>query len=757
MKKFILIALFALLPLIGSAQEFGVHRIGTALTRGQGVQANVIPFVSVRVCVSGTSCSELAPIFSDLALTIPLQQPVVGDASGNYNYYFAAGCVDEQFSSPGMGVITTPAVCMGGDGVTSLGMTVPSWLSVPNSPLTGSGILNVIPATGQTPGKVIGTCGTATTFAPCSLVPSDIPTLNQNTTGSAGSVPYSGLTGTVPFVQLSPSANQTVVQPTNTNLNVATSGTGSLQSNGSPVLTTVTGTLSGTTMPLGTGVLFNPTVSQTITQPSGTRLNVNLLCPGTGPIDVRACFGAKADVSASPRSCTLSVGSTTLVCTAVTFLPTDVGKDMYIAGAGAAGVSLVTKITGFTSASTVTIGNPAITATSNPNLFYGTDDTAAIQAAYNAAVAAGRALYIPGGDYLHHGLNFTNSTMKIYGDNYGSTFLIAMAVTNPGGASGRTPTGIDLSATSNSVFSGIAVFGGWFGFADLAPTVNFLAARTGPPGTNGFAIEHSFNNDTFIQLGGFSNVYLYGYEQTSFIDCHFEDTSTVVSGDVTLSAVNVQNYNSPYQNFATVPVSMTKVSFNGAKTVFSGNGSQIVLDNGTTESDYSISIRDAFGSMASAGSAFLFASGTGAIRAIEMSNVYLEGCTGCRLIVANGPAWVWNVTTSQFYASAGLTTSPLIFTGGIGDSNIQVDFTGQAVGFSNPGLSVGGQSCSGTTLHLGQTAPSTDCTDYAMYANTGGATFNANVGNAYKAQGTSGATKTCTVLPTVVNGIITGC
>lgn len=72
--------------------------------------------------------------------------------------------------------------------VTSVGLSMPSWLTVTNSPVTTTGTLTAAPTTGQTSHQVIGTCGSNTTFAPCSLAATDIPTLNQNTTGNAGTV-----------------------------------------------------------------------------------------------------------------------------------------------------------------------------------------------------------------------------------------------------------------------------------------------------------------------------------------------------------------------------------------------------------------------------------------------------------------------------------------------------------------------------------------------------------------------------------------
>ncbi|HVV45304.1 MAG TPA: hypothetical protein VHC72_08850, partial [Bryobacteraceae bacterium] len=69
----------------------------------------------------------------------------------------------------------------------SFATAVPSWLSS-TTPVALGGTLTLSAAPGQAPHQVIGTCGTASSFAPCSLQPGDIPTLNQNTTGTAGNV-----------------------------------------------------------------------------------------------------------------------------------------------------------------------------------------------------------------------------------------------------------------------------------------------------------------------------------------------------------------------------------------------------------------------------------------------------------------------------------------------------------------------------------------------------------------------------------------
>lgn len=91
----------------------------------------------------------------------------------------------------------------GGSGtVSSVALTVPSWLTVGGSPITTFGTIGLTPTAAQTSHQVIGTCGSGTTFAPCSLVSGDIPTLNQNTTGSAASLSISGQTGLLSFTGL---------------------------------------------------------------------------------------------------------------------------------------------------------------------------------------------------------------------------------------------------------------------------------------------------------------------------------------------------------------------------------------------------------------------------------------------------------------------------------------------------------------------------------------------------------------------------
>ena len=65
----------------------------------------------------------------------------------------------------------------GGGTVTSVSGSGPSWLTWTIATPTTTPAITLAPTTGQTSHQVIGTCGSATTFAPCSLVAGDLPSL----------------------------------------------------------------------------------------------------------------------------------------------------------------------------------------------------------------------------------------------------------------------------------------------------------------------------------------------------------------------------------------------------------------------------------------------------------------------------------------------------------------------------------------------------------------------------------------------------
>lgn len=138
--------------------------------------------------------------------------------------------------------------------------------------------------------------------------------------------------------------------------------------------------------------------------------------------DVTA-YGAKGDGKmVVDGSISSSTNTTTLTCsTSSPFVSGDVGKKIMIKGAAATGVtSLVATITGYTNASTVNISVAASNTVTNALVMWGTDDTAAIQAAVNAAHSYAVAnngsadIFFPGttGFYVVAGALVTGGTTK---------------------------------------------------------------------------------------------------------------------------------------------------------------------------------------------------------------------------------------------------------------------------------------------------------------------------------------------------------
>jgi hypothetical protein len=97
----------------------------------------------------------------------------------------------------------------GGSGtVTSVALTTPAWLSVSGSPVTTSGTLAVTATTGQTANQFLATPnGSTGAVALRAIAAADVPTLNQNTSGSAASFTGS-LSGDVSGTQSATSVNK---------------------------------------------------------------------------------------------------------------------------------------------------------------------------------------------------------------------------------------------------------------------------------------------------------------------------------------------------------------------------------------------------------------------------------------------------------------------------------------------------------------------------------------------------------------------
>lgn len=104
-----------LLALASSAFCQGARYDNTATVNVFGVQ-HVVANATIRVCSAGSTgspCSPLASIYSNIALNVPLANPFNADANGNY-YFFASPTVayDIQISGTGIATITQTNVTM---------------------------------------------------------------------------------------------------------------------------------------------------------------------------------------------------------------------------------------------------------------------------------------------------------------------------------------------------------------------------------------------------------------------------------------------------------------------------------------------------------------------------------------------------------------------------------------------------------------------------------------------------------------------
>jgi hypothetical protein len=152
-------------------------------------------------------------------------------------------------------------------------------------------------------------------------------------------------------------------------------------------------------------------------------------------------FGAVGDTKQAAVQVTTTSGSATLQVGTAVFASTDVGKFIQIVGAGASGGTLSATISGFTSATVVTLNVTAGTSlsASTQTIFWGTDDSPAIAAAASYAlslfgaapavftVVNSTVLYFPPGAYYFKSTQiprFIYTPVSIMGSGVASTIFI---------------------------------------------------------------------------------------------------------------------------------------------------------------------------------------------------------------------------------------------------------------------------------------------------------------------------------------------
>jgi len=136
------------------------------------------------------------------------------------------------------------------------------------------------------------------------------------------------------------------------------------------------------------------------------------------------------------------------------FKSTDVGKKIIIGGVGTGGVNFVTTIAGYTDAQNILVADAIPLGKSDVDFAYGTDDTAAIQAAINDANSnGGGVVYIPGISFVSSPLTlFSNVTLQ--GNGVGSSGLYRLTA-----STGNVIVGQNFSSlTGTNSTAGISRF-----------------------------------------------------------------------------------------------------------------------------------------------------------------------------------------------------------------------------------------------------------------------------------------------------------
>lgn len=145
-----------------------------------------------------------------------------------------------------------------------------------------------------------------------------------------------------------------------------------------------------------------------------------------------AAYGAVGDAK-TVIDAVINSSSSTLTSATAAFVSGDVGKRVYVAGAGASGATLRTTISALTNSTTVTLGAAASTSVTAAWATYGTDDSTGIQAALDAAGAMvnGATVHAPKGTYLVDVSLSIPSKVTLTGDA-GTVFITGQVGTGGG-------------------------------------------------------------------------------------------------------------------------------------------------------------------------------------------------------------------------------------------------------------------------------------------------------------------------------------
>lgn len=190
---------------ITSYCQLGATQANVTNILSTNFQEGVVPSCTVQVYLTGTFTP--ATIYSN-GSSGALSNPFTANPDGSFTFWAATGQGYDAVLSGGVVPIVYPNAKTisalypannsgGGAGtVTSVSLTVPSWLSVTGSPITTSGTLAITSVSQSANFFLAAPNGTPGVMTPRAIVAADIPTLNQSTTGNAATATKISTNGT---------------------------------------------------------------------------------------------------------------------------------------------------------------------------------------------------------------------------------------------------------------------------------------------------------------------------------------------------------------------------------------------------------------------------------------------------------------------------------------------------------------------------------------------------------------------------------
>lgn len=208
------------------------------------------------------------------------------------------------------------------------------------------------------------------------------------------------------------------------------------------------------------------------------------------------------------------------------FTSADVGKLVFVQGAGAAGAPLNTTVLSYQSATQVTLSASASTTVSGAICSVGTDDLAAFNAAVSAA-PVGSTVYIPTGQYILSAEVTINKRINLMGD---------------GPVSSVISTGSLTARVFNYAQVSVATMLSGFSIRDLQ--VSNLNSTSSPSGTsNGIRLKYCYDVDI-------DNVVLFGFNNNLLLeDVYRLHLSKMVFWAYVTTAINYQNLDAALLDF----------------------------------------------------------------------------------------------------------------------------------------------------------------------------------------------------------------